>query len=302
MEIITRKQAQQQGLTRYFTGKPCKNGHIAERQTSKGVCVDCHKVCRDERQASGKTRAYYAEKMATDPAFRQRKRDDANKHYHNVMKHDGERMRRHYEKCAEYRQTEAGKVASQEARRRFVESGAKAESDRRYRSTDKGQSVVNASRKKYMAKVAEEVGMPYGTYRLQTNIQQRFHSRLNTRITMAIKREGGEKSVNTAELVGCSILSLRAWLAESFTPGMNWDNYGEWHLEHTRPCASFDLTDPDQQRVCMNWRNLQPMWGRDNIIKGDKWTPKMEAEWAANMRAMGFEGDLFLAFEQAVAA
>lgn len=36
-----RRAAKEAGLKRYFTGKPCKNGHIAERQVSNGVCVEC---------------------------------------------------------------------------------------------------------------------------------------------------------------------------------------------------------------------------------------------------------------------
>jgi hypothetical protein len=41
MEVITRKQALQQGLTRYYTGKPCKHGHIAERLVSSNSCLSC---------------------------------------------------------------------------------------------------------------------------------------------------------------------------------------------------------------------------------------------------------------------
>lgn len=47
MEPITRKEALQQGFTKYFTGKPCKYGHIAERWTDKH-CVECHKGRRAE--------------------------------------------------------------------------------------------------------------------------------------------------------------------------------------------------------------------------------------------------------------
>ena len=43
MNIISRKEAKAQGLARYFTGKPCKNGHIAERLTA-GHCVECHRA------------------------------------------------------------------------------------------------------------------------------------------------------------------------------------------------------------------------------------------------------------------
>lgn len=41
MEIITRKEAGSKGLTRYFTGAPCKRGHVAERQVSNRSCVVC---------------------------------------------------------------------------------------------------------------------------------------------------------------------------------------------------------------------------------------------------------------------
>jgi 5-methylcytosine-specific restriction endonuclease McrA len=40
-EIISRQEARALGLKRYFTGKPCKHGHVAERYTSIGNCVEC---------------------------------------------------------------------------------------------------------------------------------------------------------------------------------------------------------------------------------------------------------------------
>jgi polyferredoxin len=39
--IILRAEAKHQGLTRYFTGKPCKHGHIAFRETASGGCCEC---------------------------------------------------------------------------------------------------------------------------------------------------------------------------------------------------------------------------------------------------------------------
>ncbi|QJB21902.1 glycolate dehydrogenase [Xanthomonas phage FoX3] len=40
-EIISKAEAKAQGLKRYFTGKPCPNGHVVERQVSGGGCVEC---------------------------------------------------------------------------------------------------------------------------------------------------------------------------------------------------------------------------------------------------------------------
>jgi len=41
MEIISRKEAQMRGMNKYFTGKPCVNGHINYRYTASSVCYDC---------------------------------------------------------------------------------------------------------------------------------------------------------------------------------------------------------------------------------------------------------------------
>ena len=44
MEKISRQEAQMQGLSRYFTGEPCKAGHIAERMVSNSMCVECKRT------------------------------------------------------------------------------------------------------------------------------------------------------------------------------------------------------------------------------------------------------------------
>lgn len=51
----TRAEAKAQGAPHYFTGEPCKHGHVAPRKT-KGACVECLKV---EWQKAADTRAEY---------------------------------------------------------------------------------------------------------------------------------------------------------------------------------------------------------------------------------------------------
>lgn len=41
LQIITLRAAEQAGLTHYFTGKRCRNGHLAKRYVSTWRCVDC---------------------------------------------------------------------------------------------------------------------------------------------------------------------------------------------------------------------------------------------------------------------
>lgn len=44
MEKITRKEAKEQGLQSYFTGVPCKHGHIDERRVVNGQCRECSRL------------------------------------------------------------------------------------------------------------------------------------------------------------------------------------------------------------------------------------------------------------------
>lgn len=39
----TRKSAMEALESKYFTGKPCKYGHISERQTIDGSCIECRR-------------------------------------------------------------------------------------------------------------------------------------------------------------------------------------------------------------------------------------------------------------------
>lgn len=68
--------------------------------------------------------------------------------------------------------------------------------------------------------------------------------------------------------LGYSPAELVGHLESQFSGGMEWANYGLWHVDHIRPCAGFDQTDPDQFRDCWALSNLQPLWAADNLRKG----------------------------------
>lgn len=99
----------------------------------------------------------------------------------------------------------------------------------------------------------------------------RIASSLRTVLRLSLRKRFTKSDIVISNLIGCSVRELVEYLESQFTPKMNWDNYGSyWHIDHIMPCASFDLTDPDQQKVCFNWQNLQPLEARKNIIKSNK--------------------------------
>lgn len=80
---------------------------------------------------------------------------------------------------------------------------------------------------------------------------------------------GESKSAPSLALLDMKLSEFKIYLQGQFRPGMTWENYGRvWHLDHVRPCASFDLTDREQQRACFQWDNFQPLFVKENLQKG----------------------------------
>ena len=97
----------------------------------------------------------------------------------------------------------------------------------------------------------------------------RFVRAARYRVWKACKWAGASKSGKTEILIGCSVDSLRHHIESNFKRGMNWNNYGEWHVDHIIPCSSFDLSKPEQQRQCFHYTNLRPLWAKENMSKHD---------------------------------
>lgn len=73
--------------------------------------------------------------------------------------------------------------------------------------------------------------------RLKRYPAQKLIEGLRNRVAAAVRAVGAKKSAKTAELIGCTVPELRAWLEKQFTEGMSWENYGKWHVDHKRPCC-----------------------------------------------------------------
>ena len=68
-QLISRAEARSKGLTHYFTGKECKNGHISKRLTKCGRCLECCNmwVRRDYSNNPDKFRKQAKDRYALDP-------------------------------------------------------------------------------------------------------------------------------------------------------------------------------------------------------------------------------------------
>lgn len=103
----------------------------------------------------------------------------------------------------------------------------------------------------------------------RNDLEWKIAKSLRDRLYKAVSR--GDKSISAIDLVGCSIEQLITHLEGLFADGMSWDNYGMWHIDHAKPCISFDLTKKEQQKECFHYSNLRPLWANENRSKGGIW-------------------------------
>ena len=99
---------------------------------------------------------------------------------------------------------------------------------------------------------------------------------LRHRINEALKT--GQKAGSAVRDLGCSIEEFKVHLESKFYPNpetgemMTWENHTVrgWHIDHIEPLIDFDLTNREQFLKAASYKNQQPLWWRDNIVKGDK--------------------------------
>jgi hypothetical protein len=130
--------------------------------------------------------------------------------------------------------------------------------------------------KKYRERTKEQkqkYDKKYSAHKYKNDVNYRIKSTLRARVNIAINSGGGKKYKHTFELIGCSFDFLKEYLEKQFKPGMCWDNHGlhGWHIDHIIPCYEFDLTNPEEQRKCFHYSNMQPLWATENLKKWRKY-------------------------------
>ena len=159
----------------------------------------------------------------------------------------------------------------------------KASAARRKADPEKYRAAVRASklRKKLgielkrQRQTHEEIiakGVETRRERYRSDPTFRLLDNLRSRVRKALHRKS--KSAATKALLGICADECRKYIEALFTEGMSWDS--NIHIDHIVPCASFDLSDPEQQRACFHYTNLQPLWGVENLKKSDRITPQAE--------------------------
>jgi hypothetical protein len=143
------------------------------------------------------------------------------------------------------------------------------EYDKEYYQANKKR--LNKRNKEYNKANKEKINQykkEYKKNRIKTDPLFKMICNLRGRTWEAFKRKGYSKNTKTQEMLGVDWEVAKQHIERQFTKGMNWDNYGEWHIDHIIPLASAK----NEQEICnlCHYTNLQPLWAEDNLRKSDK--------------------------------
>jgi len=102
--------------------------------------------------------------------------------------------------------------------------------------------------------------------------RNRLHLNLSNKIYKCLRQGKNWKSWES--LVGYKLSDLKDHLEKLFRPGMSWNNWGEWHIDHKRPISSFNIHSSDDEdfKECWSLDNLQPLWKHENLTKSSKYS------------------------------
>lgn len=147
--------------------------------------------------------------------------------------------------------------------------------NRHYKHSDHGRERINKTRRE----------------RYTSDPKDKMTRILRARLSQALKRAKHGKAVKrlcTLDILGCKMDFFMQHIEQQFQDGMTWENHGQWHIDHILPCASFDLTNAEEQKTCFNFSNMTPLWAEDNLKKGCRPCPRLRRARAAPAATPGF--------------
>lgn len=256
MELVSRKAAMAAGIKRYYTGEPCKNGHIAERSTANFGCLTCTSEKRKKHYHINIAREREKSRiLASTERYKEKKR---------IRRSDPEKRRAELDAARKRRNP-----SYTPKRQRFSVDASLPEAERKriyariyyHENKDKIRKISNkraGKRKEYIRK-------------WQREFNKTEEGRAIAFMRKCIYRCLSNKTDRTYSLLGYSAEELANSIREKFLDGMTWENHGQWHIDHIKPISAFIKDGINCPKIINSLDNLQPLWAQENLSKGAKY-------------------------------
>lgn len=235
-------------VEKFSKDKNCKDG-------LKCWCNDCIKEYHKEYRQKNKEkiREYRKENKEKIREYEKKYRKENQEHFKEYRKKylqehrkEGEEWDKKYYQKNKEKLNEQGKKHYQENREYYKEY-----------------------QKKYLQEHKKERN-EYLKNRRRTNPQYKLNANMSGGIRQSLK--SGKNGRHWEVFVNYTIKDLMKHIEKQFKEGMNWDNQGDWHLDHKIPIVAFNFNSPEHIdfKRCWALDNLQPLWAKENIQKKDK--------------------------------
>lgn len=240
IENVERDAAIAEGETRYKSTKTCRHGHLGLRLVSTRQCCKCLQI----RKHSQVERAPAIEKKKKE-LKRKIARNMGQTHYFTGIACGKDHVAKRLVSTGQCTQCLSERPPRTKTYKTSKESMAKRQARRRTRH---GRVKNRAYYKDVLSK--------------------REDHKLKMFMRACLRRTSTSRNEQrTREILGYTSMDLRTRIEFNFMPGMNWDNYGEWHIDHVKPISRFidqGIIDPKLVNALCN---LRPLWATDNLKK-----------------------------------
>lgn len=230
------------------------------KKAKDGLQYNC-KSCRKQYRQENKERIKERNKKYNQA--NKERRNEKQKEYYQANKEKLKEIAKEYrqdnkeyykELNKEYRQS--NKEIIKQYRKKYYQDNKEREKEYKKEWFQSNKEKVNEYKKEYQRE------------RRKTNPLFKMKCNLRRRTSMAFKNKGYSKNTKTQEMLGVDWEIVKQHIERQFTKGMNWNNQGEWHIDHIIPLASAS-TSERLKELC-HYTNLQPLWAEDNLSKSDK--------------------------------
>ena len=279
-KVISRKEAIEAGLKVYFTGKPCKNGHIAERYVGSGKCSCCHmesmeKYSQKERNLWENRLKKYRERSTAYYEANKDKLAERKKAYHKTYR-DTNKFR-----IAERSKTyyEANKDKLAERKKAYYEANKDkiAERKKAYYEVNKDK-LAERSKAYYEAnkdKLAERSKAYYDANRTSITEKQKAYRKTNRERYRLLRKQRNKKIKKATPPWYKSERDLISWMYREVKARNRLAGYNKYSVDHIIPFKN--------KKVCglHTISNMQIITLKENLEKGNKLLPEYTT-WSRN--------------------
>jgi len=229
-------------------------------------------------KASGATKIYQKRNRIKN----RETRNAAMKDWHSKNKKHEEKYAKEYEKTPERKAQHAkfSKGYRKKHKEELSSYHSKWREENKEKLKVKRAAYYQANKDKIKTKVkayTQTIAGKTSAKKARDKIRSTKHGQLRHNISSAVRlkllNHGGKKyRASIDKVLPFKIEDLVTRLESMFKPGMTWENYGDWHVDHIKPDISFKYTSVNEPEFAKSWAldNLQPLWANENYSKGSK--------------------------------